>query len=96
MDPLANVSQDEGLIPRSIRDLFDQVNVKRTNTGSKIISIYIQYIQLYNEKVYDLLNSPAFKNNGLEGVPNDQPHHISLLLVSIGILIADLFLNLFN
>lgn len=69
MDPLANVSQDEGLIPRSIRDLFDQVNVKRANTGNKIISIYIQYIQLYNEKVYDLLNSPAFKNNGLEGVP---------------------------
>ena len=39
---------------------------------------------------------PKANLNGLEGVPNDQPHHISLLLVSIGILIADLFLNLFN
>lgn len=69
LNPLANVYQDEGLIPRSIRDLFDQVNVKRANTANKIISVYIQYIQLYNEKVYDLLNSPEFKKDGLEGVP---------------------------
>jgi hypothetical protein len=69
LNPLANIYQDEGLIPRSIRDLFDQINVKRANAVNKIISVYIQYIQLYNEKVYDLLNSPAFKNSGLDGVP---------------------------
>ena len=37
------------------------------------ISVTCQYIQLYNEKVYDLLNSDQYKvsgtKNALEGVP---------------------------
>ena len=70
LNPVSNVYADEGLIPRCIRELFDQISVKRAHSGNKIISVYIQYIQLYNEKVYDLLNSPAFKGQGgLEGVP---------------------------
>jgi hypothetical protein len=53
------VYPDEGLIPRAIRELFSMVSAKRAINPNKIISVYIQYIQLYNEKVYDLLNSPA-------------------------------------
>ena len=49
---------EEGVMPRAIRELFNQVDRKRAETSGKSrISVKIQYIQLYNEKVYDLLNS---------------------------------------
>lgn len=51
---------NEGIIPRAIRDLFDQVRLKKANSGNKI-SVKMQYIQLYNEKIFDLLNSTAIK-----------------------------------
>ena len=51
---------EEGIIPRAIRELFEQVKKKREETQTKI-TIKVQYIQLYNEKVYDLLNSNAQK-----------------------------------
>lgn len=71
----------EGVIPRAIRDLFTQVHQKRDDIGTKI-TVYCSYIQLYNEKIYDLLNSDSYKsqNKRLEGVqglklkwqPNDE------------------------
>ena len=50
--------EEEGVIPRAIRELFEQVEMKRTESqGKSKITVKVQYIQLYNEKVYDLLNS---------------------------------------
>ena len=50
--------EEEGVIPRAIRELFSQVEAKRAESdGKSKITVKIQYIQLYNEKVYDLLNS---------------------------------------
>ena len=48
----------DGLIPRSIRELFSTVEKRKEMYGNtNRITITCQYIQLYNEKVYDLLNS---------------------------------------
>ena len=50
--------KEEGIIPRAIRELFAQIEKKRNDTSGKSrISVKVQYIQLYNEKVYDLLNT---------------------------------------
>ena len=55
---VAEQPPNEGLIPRAIRDLFAQVQQRRQSSkGQKKITVRVQYIQLYNEKVYDLLNS---------------------------------------
>ena len=64
----------DGLIPRCIRELFQIVEQKKEKMSNKSkLSVTCQYIQLYNEKVYDLLNSDQYKivNNKrvLEGVP---------------------------
>lgn len=54
--------EEEGVIPRAIRELFNQVESKRTQmAGKSKISVKVQYIQLYNEKVFDLLNSNSQK-----------------------------------
>lgn len=50
----------DGLIPRVIKDLFEQIAVKRNIKGQNKITISAQYIQLYNEKVFDLLNSTSY------------------------------------
>lgn len=41
LNPTASSFPDEGLIPRSIRDLFAQVSAKRVNNPNKLISVYI-------------------------------------------------------
>lgn len=77
---------EEGLIPRCIRSLFEQVDEKRSQLGSSNkIAVTCQYIQLYKEKVYDLLNTDLYKvqesRRTMDGVPslkirvgaNDEP-----------------------
>ena len=58
-------------MPRCIRELFQTVESRRTNANK--ITVSCQYIQLYNEKVYDLLNSDSYKVQNskrvLDGVP---------------------------
>ena len=71
MIPQEAASEEEGLIPRAIRDLFSQVRQKRQADPNAKITVTCSYVQLYNEKVYDLLNSALYKQQGkrLEGVP---------------------------
>ena len=66
--------ESDGLIPRCIRELFATVEKRREICGNvNRISITCQYIQLYNERVYDLLNSDQYKVQNskkvLDGVP---------------------------
>ena len=45
---------DYGLTVRSIKEMFDQAEAaKRTKT----VNIYASFLQIYNEKVFDLLNA---------------------------------------
>ena len=51
---------DVGLTVRAINEIFTQAeSAKRTRT----VNIYASFLQIYNEKVYDLLNAQSFKGN---------------------------------
>ncbi len=66
--------------------MFRLVEEKKKDTGgTHKINVVCTYIQLYNEKIYDLLNSDVYKNqgngkknmNGVKGLklkwtPNDE------------------------
>ena len=43
-----------GLIPRTIYSLFEQVKAYESNEGQGF-NIYCSFLQIYNEKIYDLL-----------------------------------------
>ena len=47
-----------GLTVRAIREIFDQADATRK---SKTVNIYVSFLQIYNEKVFDLLNNQQFK-----------------------------------
>ena len=56
------MSEEEGIIPRAIRDLFKRVSkLREESEGKKRVTVSCSYIQLYNEKIYDLLNTDAYK-----------------------------------
>lgn len=46
-------SDSDGIIPRAIKTIFDTVN--SSNTPDKEMSVYISYLELYNEDLIDLL-----------------------------------------
>jgi kinesin family protein 1 len=52
--------EDKGIIPRTCSELFDRV--KDTRTNALDFQVEVSYIEIYNEKVRDLLN-PRNKNN---------------------------------
>jgi hypothetical protein len=45
---------------RSIAMLFDKIKLQKT----KKVSCYVSYLQIYNEKIYDLLNPSMFSKKG--------------------------------
>lgn len=57
---------NNGITVRAIRDAFKRVEAAKKE---KHISISCSFLQIYNEKVFDLLNSSkAFKNKNKEGL----------------------------
>ena len=44
----------EGIIPRAIREVFEIMR-KEVLEGGRHYTIYCSFIQIYNEKIYDLL-----------------------------------------
>ncbi|KAL4438950.1 hypothetical protein ABPG74_016670 [Tetrahymena malaccensis] len=44
-----------GIIPRTIYEVFRQITLKREQNPHMQISVYVSFIQIYNEKIYDLL-----------------------------------------
>ena len=51
--------QIPGIIPLAVSDVFDKLTVLRDQLGDqfKSNSVTISYIEIYNEKVYDLLST---------------------------------------
>ena len=48
-----------GLVQRCVGQLLTEVQEKRKNSQNRI-SVNISFLQLYNEKIFDLLNSDMF------------------------------------
>ncbi|KAI8975349.1 hypothetical protein BDF20DRAFT_906711 [Mycotypha africana] len=52
--------EDKGIIPRTCQELFDRIRSAKSDTTD--FQVEVSYIEIYNEKVRDLLN-PRNKNN---------------------------------
>ena len=63
-----------GLIPRAIGEIFEAINrINETQEGTRI-ELSVQYLEIYNEQVMDLLSSTpkADQNLKLRELPNGQ------------------------
>lgn len=57
---LIEQSELEGIVPRSIRLIFDLIK-RESSSGKKKFNLYCSYFQVYKEKIYDLLNKSHLK-----------------------------------
>lgn len=66
--PTAMIEQGEteGIVPRSVRLLFDLIK-QESNLGKKKFTVYCSYLQVYKEKIYDLLNKSHLKRLVTDG-----------------------------
>lgn len=60
--PIITSDERVGIIPRMIKSLFNKV---KSYEGSIEYTIYVNFMQLYRENIYDLLN-PAYRQGGLK------------------------------
>ena len=47
-------SEENGIIPRAINHIFAEIEIR--NIKKKMCTVYVTYMQIYNEKIYDLLS----------------------------------------
>lgn len=59
---MVGYAEAKGLIPLTCSQLFDDITSKTTADPNLRISVEVSYIEIYNEKVRDLLN-PKNKGN---------------------------------
>ena len=53
-DQFLSEQQRFGIIPRSINFLFNGLNEIQMQNGAKQFTVYCSFLQIYNEKLYDL------------------------------------------
>ncbi|KAL4095662.1 hypothetical protein PRIC1_009035 [Phytophthora ramorum] len=56
MDP---ISASHGVVPRSIERLFAEMEREKRATGGASFSVYCSFIEIYNEKIFDILSPEA-------------------------------------
>ncbi|ETW06755.1 hypothetical protein H310_02917 [Aphanomyces invadans] len=59
----------EGLIPRMNKSLFEKIQMEKANDPNKLFLVECSFFEIYNEIIYDLLDSSSAKdkkNKGLE------------------------------
>ena len=54
-----------GIIPRTIKSLYTQIRLAN-NLHKRKYSIHCSYLQIYQEKIYDLLNNYQFSTKGFQ------------------------------
>lgn len=58
--PIIETGQNEGIVPRSVHLLFDYIK-QESNLGTKRFTVHCSYLQVYKEKIFDLLNKSHLK-----------------------------------
>ena len=48
-----------GITQRSVSHLFDRIEQMKRSDPKRMYSIFVSFLQIYNEKVFDLLNPQA-------------------------------------
>mmetsp|Transcript_17913 Transcript_17913/g.17118 ORF Transcript_17913/g.17118 Transcript_17913/m.17118 type:complete len:115 (+) Transcript_17913:330-674(+) len=67
-----------GLVQRSVMRLMEEVQTVKSH---RRVALYVSFLQIYNEKIYDLLNSSQFKTkkNQIQfGGPSGDPSGLKL------------------
>ena len=54
----SEITQD-GLTQRGVKQLFERIEQMKVNEPTRHYSVFVSFLQIYNEKVFDLLNSNA-------------------------------------
>ena len=60
-------AENEGIVPRAIKNLFDMIKQEQQETSRRRFTIYCSYLQIYKEKIFDLLNKAQLKLLGTDG-----------------------------
>ena len=56
LQPAAPLGESDGVIPRSVHELFSVLEeASQKSSGDLDYSVHCQFMQIYNEKIYDLL-----------------------------------------
>jgi hypothetical protein len=53
-DPFLSDQQEYGIIPRAIESLFTGLQQMQNQNPSSTFTVYCSFLQIYNEKLYDL------------------------------------------
>ena len=63
---MVETGENEGIVPRSVRQIFETIK-QESSLGRKKFIVYCSYLQVYKEKVYDLLNKSHLKRLVTDG-----------------------------
>lgn len=72
--PVPKESDSIGIIPRWIKELFEIIGTKE----AKKYKVYCSYLQIYQEKIYDLLNPMHSRKEYLLNKNNNQPEGLKI------------------
>lgn len=73
----ANDSENIGITQRSILELFQQIENIKSENSTRHYSVFCSFLQIYNEKVFDLLNSSSIMNLTSKKVSGGAPSNAS-------------------
>lgn len=48
--------QDQGITQRGVKELFSRLTEQKVKEQTRQTSVFVSFLQIYNEKVFDLLN----------------------------------------
>ncbi|KAL4428978.1 hypothetical protein ABPG74_011174 [Tetrahymena malaccensis] len=71
IEPEAIRNENMGIIPRTIISTFETIK-KYSRLKNRIYKVYLSYLQIYNEKIYDLLNPESSKGLRIRWSKKDQ------------------------
>ena len=62
-EPVTELNAGSGVVPRSVHDLFSELdNLASSSKEDFDYSVHCQILQIYNEKIYDLLQDKKREN----------------------------------
>jgi kinesin family protein 7 len=72
----ATVEEDQGIIPRALADIFNEVNARSCSAD---ISVRVSFLEIYNENIRDLLDhSPAASSKSIS-IRDDAAGNVKVL-----------------
>ncbi|ETI43625.1 hypothetical protein F443_11484 [Phytophthora nicotianae P1569] len=64
IDVASPVLVNNGVVPRSVERLFAEIEREKRGSGGTLFSVYCSFIEIYNEKIFDILSPEVIPVNG--------------------------------